>query len=201
MPDAASTLQQHYRLLLQRYLGVKEWMPRAPMVAHLRPPNLRDMLVRAKLPPVDRRGGLGRRAKTGFRRCGKTRCMCCVYSKESRTHTSSATGQTWPVRQHITCEDSGVIYCVTCRHGAGGCQDKPQYVGMVGSSRPCRQRCTEHRGSVRNNQDNAVGRHFSLPGHSQFQFQPIEKVQPKDPFIVKARESHWIAKYRVLNKA
>ena len=67
LPDAASTLQQHYRLLLQRNPEVKEWMPRAPMVAHLRPPNLRDMLVRAKLPPVDRRGGGGRRGRGACR--------------------------------------------------------------------------------------------------------------------------------------
>ncbi len=59
LPDAA-ILQQHYRLLLQRNPEVKDWMPRAPMVAHVRPPSLRDMLVRAKLPPVDRRGGATR---------------------------------------------------------------------------------------------------------------------------------------------
>ena len=56
LPDAASILHQHYNLLVQRNPGVKEWMVRAPMVAHLRPANLRDFLVRAKLPQVNRRG-------------------------------------------------------------------------------------------------------------------------------------------------
>ena len=46
---AASILHQHYNLLVQRNPSVKNWMVRAPMVAHLRPANLRDFLVREKL--------------------------------------------------------------------------------------------------------------------------------------------------------
>ena len=37
LPDAAGILNQHYKLLVQRNPEVKEWMVRAPMVAHLRP--------------------------------------------------------------------------------------------------------------------------------------------------------------------
>jgi hypothetical protein len=106
------------------------------------------------------------------------------------------------MKQRITCEDRAVIYCVTCQHGTGCCPSRPQYIGMVGSTRPCRERCTEHRGSVSNHQDNAVGAHFNLPGHSldDFTFQPIEKVRSRDPFVIKARESFWIKKYEVLDK-
>ena len=85
LPDAAGILRQHYKLLVQRNPEVKEWMVRAPMVAHLRPPNLRDVLVRAKLPPVDRRRGAGRRSQPGFRKCGKARCLSCVYSNNTST--------------------------------------------------------------------------------------------------------------------
>ena len=42
LPDVASILHQHYNLLVQRNPGVKDWMVRAPIVAHLRPSNLRD---------------------------------------------------------------------------------------------------------------------------------------------------------------
>ena len=181
---------------------VKEWMPRAPMVAHLRPANLRDMLVRAQLPPVDRRRGAGRGPRAGFLRCRKTSCMCCLYTEEVKCHTCSSTGESWPIRKIITCEDSSVVYSVTCNHRAGSCQDSPQYVGMVGASRPCRNRCTEHRGAVRNNTDTGVGRHFNLPGHSleDLTFLPFEKVKHLDPFVIEARESYWIQKYEVLDK-
>ena len=152
LPDAAGILHQHYNLLVQRNPGVKEWMVRAPMVAHLRPANLRDFLVRAKLPQVNRRGrGASRGDQPGFKKCGKARCLCCVYSSNSRTHTSTLTGQTWPIKQSITCDDHSVVYNVTCSHQAGPCLRRPaQYVGKVGATRACRVRCTEHRGAARN---------------------------------------------------
>ena len=140
LPDAAGILRQHYKLLVQRNPGVKEWMVRAPMVAHLRPANLRDFLVRAKLPPVD----------------------------------------------------NSVCYNVTCSHGAGQCLRKSgQYVGKVGDTRPCRTRCTEHRGAVRNHWDTGVG-DFNLPGHdlANFNFLPFEKVRSSDPFVLETRENY-----------
>ena len=203
LPDAAGILQQHYKLLVQRNPEVKEWMVRAPMVAHLRPPNLRDVLVRAKLPPVDRRQGAGRRSQPGFRKCGKARCLSCVYSNNTRTHTSTLTGQTWPIKQSITCEDANVVYNVTCSHGAGPCLRRPaQYVGKVGPTRACRIRCTEHRGAVNHHWDTGVGEHFNLPGHdlANFNFLPFEKVRSSDPFVVETRESYWIEKYGVLGE-
>ena len=202
LPQVSSILQQHHKLLVERSPEVKEWMPRAPMVAYQRPPNLRDLLVRARLPPVDRRRGAGRGPRRGFRRCGKANCLCCVYSEEARTHSSSATQERWPIKQSISCEDSGVVYAVTCHHRAGRCQDCPQYVGRVGTTRPCRERCTEHRAAVRNHHDTAVGDHFNLPGHSleDFSFLAFEKVRSKDPFVLDARERYWIQKYGVLDK-
>ena len=203
LPDAAGILHQHYKLLVQRNPEVKEWMVRAPMVAHLRPANLRDFFVRAKLPPLDRRQGAGRRPQPGFRKCGKARCLCCIYANNTRTHTSTLTGQTWPIKQSITCEDANVCYSITCSHGAGPCLRKPaQYIGKVGPTRPCRVRCTEHRGAVNHHWDTEVGEHFNLPGHdlANFNFLPFEKVRRSDPFVVETRESYWIEKYEVLGE-
>ena len=129
--------------------------------------------------------------------------MCCIYSTNTRTHTSTLTGQTWPIKQSITCDDDSVCYNVTCSHGAGQCLRKPgQYVGKVGDTRPCRQRCTEHRGAVRNHWDTGVGDHFNLPGHelAHFNFLPFEKVRSRDPFVIEARESFWIEQYGVLGE-
>ena len=41
LPDAAGILHQHYKLLVQRNAEANEWMVRAPIVAHLRPANLK----------------------------------------------------------------------------------------------------------------------------------------------------------------
>ena len=75
-------------------------------------------------------------------------------------------------------------------------------MGKVGDTRPCRQRCTEHRGAVRNHWDTGVGDHFNLPGHdlAHFNFLPFEKVRSSDPFVIEARESYWIEKYGVLGE-
>ena len=203
LPDVAKILHQHYNLLVQRNPGVKEWMRRAPMVAHLRPANLRDFLVRAKLKPVDRRRGAGRGVQPGFKKCGKARCLCCVYSTSSSTHTSTLTNQTWPIKQRITCDDANLVYNITCSHGAGRCQRKPaQYVGKVGATRPCRNRCTEHRAAVTHHFDTGVGDHFNQPGHdlADFNFLPFEKIRSSDPFVIEARESFWIEKYGVLGE-
>ena len=173
------------------------------MVAHLRPANLRDFLVRAKLPAVDRRQGASRGQQPGFKKCGKTRCLCCVYSSNSGTHTSTLTNQTWPIKQRITCDDANVCYSITCSHGAGQCLRKPaQYVGKVGATRPCRNRCTEHRAAVTHHFDTGVGDHFNQPGHelADFNFLPFEKIRSSDPFVIEARESFWIEKYGVLGE-
>ena len=202
LPHVSGILRQHYNLLVERNPVVRQWMTRAPMVAYQWPPNLRDHLVRAQLPPVDRRRGAGRGPQPGFRRCGKTRCLCCLYSEEGRTHTCSATGESWNIKQCITCQDNNVVYSITCNHLTGRCQDAPQYVGKVGPTCPCRERCTEHRGAVANNRDTGVGEHFNRPGHGleDLSFLPFEKVQCKDPFVIEARERYWIQKYRVLDR-
>ena len=63
-------------------------MARAPLMGPLRPANLWDFLVRAKLPAVDRRHGAGHWLQPGFKKCGKT----------SVRHTQGRTPAPWPAR-------------------------------------------------------------------------------------------------------
>ena len=49
-----------------------------------------------------------------------------------------------------------------------------------------------------------VGRHFRLTGHvahRDFRFLPIEKIQSKDPFVRKVRESMWIKRCGTLKNS
>ena len=76
----------------------------------------------------------------------------------------------------------------------------PQYVGVT--QRQARVRFSEHLGSaVQPSQVDTikpVGVHFRSPGHSHsdMRFLPIEKVRSNDRFILEARESFWIDKYK-----
>ena len=78
----------------------------------------------------------------------------------------------------------------------------PQYIGETGHS--AKWRCARHIGSITNpSQSNTtlpVGSHFRLPGHSHsdLSFLPIEKIQSKDPFVRKVRESFYIKQYSSL---
>ena len=68
LPDAAGIMHQHYNLLVRRNPELKEWMVRAPMVAHLRPANLRDFLVRKKIASSKQRTRGKKRRSTGVQK-------------------------------------------------------------------------------------------------------------------------------------
>ena len=85
-----------------------------------------------------------------------------------------ATGETWKIKECISCQDSNVVYSITCKQKAGRCKDAPQYVGMVGDTRPCRDRCTEHRGAVNNNRDTGVGGVPNILEHFSWTFDHLK---------------------------
>ena len=90
------------------------------MVAHLRPANLRDILVRAKLPLIDRRQGASRGTRPGFKKCGNTRCLC--YSLKSSTVEAFQTGHSG--RHLVT--TSGEKYHIHVRQGRQDRQDRSE---------------------------------------------------------------------------
>ena len=57
-----------------------------------------------------------------------------------------------------------------------------------------------HRSAIRGCSDTTVARHFNLPGHDLHHFFafPIEVVPGGDPFVIGARERHWINKLDVI---
>ena len=121
--------------------------------------------------------------------------MCCIYLTNTNTHSSPLTGQTWPMKQSITCEDSRVIYSITSSHKAGKqcLRSQAQYGGKVGGTRPCQVRC-RHRAAVEHHFDKGAGTYFNLPGHdlADFNFQPFEKIRSRGPFVLENRECLWV---------
>ena len=173
-------------------------MPQPPMIGFQRCKNMRDTLVRALVPKPSRNGE--RRKNFGFRHCNTRNCLTCVYSDPANTHKSSATGDTWPITSNITCKTKRVIYSCTCDLGNRTCPDHPQYVGKT--ERPAHVRFTEHRNSVKPESSTSVGQHFSQQGHGvhDMVFLAFEKVASTDPFLIEARESHWISRYNSVNQ-
>ena len=55
LPSITKLVKHRHRCLLERDLDAREYLQEAPMVAYLRPKNLREWLVRAVVPAPPRR--------------------------------------------------------------------------------------------------------------------------------------------------
>ena len=98
-------------------------------------PNLRDLLVKAKLPVI---------SKTlfppSFFRCGQKLATCPYITNGLTTYTFYATGETRSITSQITCNTKNVIYMVQCN------RCNLQYIGET--KRRLKDRYNEHRRAV-----------------------------------------------------
>ena len=206
LPKVSNILLKHWKILCDKYPEAKNFLPDPPMVCYTRDKNLRDILVRATLPPPVRRQGC-RAAKQGFVRCLKRGdCTLCSHSRNSNSRTvylQDNTTRELSIPGHITCTDENIIYVISCEKSNGDCiKVHPQYVGETGNS--AKRRCAGHISSIVNSSQEdttlPVGVHFRLPGHSHadMNFTPSEKIVSKDPFVRKVRESFFIKQYESL---
>ena len=83
--------------------------PEQLLVAFRRASNLKDNLVRAKLPPVP-----GDSVKGCFR-CGKSRCQVCKFMFEGDKFVCHVTGKGYKINSRFDCDSSGVVYLLGCK--------------------------------------------------------------------------------------
>ena len=203
LPDIAARIRHRHQCLLDSDINAREYMPLPPMLSFTRTKNLRDILIRAKLPPPKHRQGT--RVKTeGFRKCNKrSNCALCQHSEPGviSSYTCPVTNKTVSISSPITCTDKGV-YLAFCKKDNGQCcQVAPTYVGECGEGEHSSftHRFSTHLGSATQpcqvDTVKPVGRHFRLPGHDphgDLVMLPIEKISDKEPFLRKAREAYYI---------
>ena len=197
-PAVSKILHKHWSVLTRdpRY---KRMFPQPPMVSYSRCKNLKDFLVRAKVPTPSTSS---RRNRPGFNRClrGGTFCVMCSTSPNNvSSHTSAVTGETWPITSAVTCTTSNVLYRLRCTKQSGECRQYKDYIGQT-SRRAC-DRVADHRSSVTNpgqrETKKVVGRHFRQPGHSWSCCETLvfEKCRSTDDFVRLRREQMWIRRY------
>ena len=157
------------------------------MGAYRRQPNLKDKLIRAKVPEI-----LGRptRVVKGLTKCNKP-CPICPYVDEGKIVKASKSDKIVEVNAPISCSSKNVVYCLTC--------DKcsQQYIGQT--DRTLKERIQEHLGYIRNEKLNqATGEHFNLDGHFIYDMKVkvIEKVHKTDRATREIRESMFIADFK-----
>ena len=176
---------------------LKKVFPEPPMVAYRRAKNLRDKLVKAKLPPPAARK---KRQLPGMRKCNKSGCEVCPFVRKGAELKIPLCQKTIKLNASVDCTSKNIVYCILCNKS--GCNQI--YVGQ--SQRELKQRFSEHKTSVRTNSKKVVGQHFNGPGHSIFNMEvaAIEKVFSKGKQTIEKRESMWIehleAEFKGLNQ-
>ena len=187
-PRMHNVTQSHNRNapLLHASTRMEQLLPHRPLVAMRRTANLGNLVIHTK--PRDASATTN---SPGFHACSSPRCQ--VHKKFAilgTAVTSSRTGVSFPIKEHITCSSSRVIYVLTCRRCGS------QYTGKTIT--PLRTRFNNERWAIRNHhklkpQDRRpYGYHFNLPDHdgeNDLQVQGIEVVPEDSPIL--QRESFW----------
>lgn len=196
LPSISGILKKHWRVLSKDpYL--KTVFPSPPMVAYRRAKNLKDKLVRAKVPPPPTRE---KRKIVGMKPCNKNNCETCPFVRLGKEFKNPFNQTKFKINSALDCTSKNAVYCLFCNKP--GCSKI--YVGQT--QRELRERFSEHKTSVRTKSKKVVGQHFSGPGHTlaNMEIMAIEKVFTKGTKFIEKRESMWIekleAEFKGLNK-
>ena len=196
LPSLSQILKKHWKVMIKDpYL--KEVFPAPPMVAYRRAKNLRDKLVKAKVPPPSIRK---KRQLNGMKPCNKSGCEVCPFVRRGSEMKIHLSNKSVKINSNVDCNSQNTVYCMFCK--------KPRcnqvFIGQ--SQRELKKRFSEHKTSVRTNAKKVVGQHFNEPGHSisNMEVAALEKVFDRGKQIIEKRESMWIenleAEFKGLNQ-
>ena len=193
LPSVTNIVRKHWRTMTQDPY-MKEVFENPPLVAYKRNQNLRDLLIKAKVPKKQRRP---QRNLPGMYKCNN--CPICPYIKTDKLIKAHSSDCKVELTKRYTCQSKNLVYVISCSKCG------LQYVGETEKS--LQTRFSQHLGYVRNDHlKKATGQHFNLPGHSldNMKVSVIETINNKSEFYRKNREKHYIeklnTKYKGLNR-
>ena len=110
IPRISNIIKKHYHLLLSSNRCKNVFQQQLPVVAFRRSPNLRDLLVTARL--SSNSTNLHPQLPSGSCRCGKN-CATCPYISDGRTtYTFFSTNETRHIKSNLTCDTKNLIYMI-----------------------------------------------------------------------------------------
>ena len=140
--------------MVNRNSYLKEVFPRPPITAYKRQPNIRNLLVRAKVP---KNGNTTRKLK-GMSKCGNG-CPACPFIREGKVVKINQ--KEWQLNNKFDCNTFNVVYAIICKKD----YCKQVYIGET--KRMLKFRLADHYGYVRSQKlDTPTGAHFNSPGHT-----------------------------------
>ena len=200
LPRISDVLVKHFHSMLFKKPELREVFQDPPMAALRQPPNLKKILCRSKLYSVKRGTFLLRKCRksaAGWKKCGRGSTTCCPFALPPTAKVmSQITGYTHTIKDPVDCQTENCIYYWKC--SKTNCKDFPrcEYIGLT--SRPFRNRLSEHKQYIRSEMlEEPSGCHFNKPGHniSHLSGLVLEHVRNPDPFVLKAREYLYIQKF------
>ena len=174
LPPLSQIIKKHFPIL-QLSKTFLDNFHQPPTVIYRQPPNIRSLLVRAKI---------SRNINADSKGCFKThskRCVTCTVLKDTDLVQSSSTGQKFKIRQDITCTTVGSIYLINCH------DCNKQYVGETGGE--LRIRHHGHRQEMRK-ANTPLGKHFQVC--KNYELIGIEKIRNNTKKIREEVELNWI---------
>ena len=190
LPSLSPILNKHWRTMVMMDPYLKEVFPEPPLVAFKRTKNIKDFVIRAKVPP--KLNVRPERKIPGMKKCKKG-CHLCPYILEEKIIKTDSF--TWKINKTMNCETDNVVYMIKCQK-CNNC-----YIGET--ERMLKERISEHKGYIRNNNaKEPVGAHFNSPGHdlSDLKVIILEKVKSTNTQYRKERESYLIRKFNAFYK-
>ena len=187
LPAIQSIQAKHWRSMVSQDPYLSEVFKQPPLTAFRRQRNVRDHLIRAKVPSDPKM--YPERRQRGMKKCGKN-CTACPYIKEVKSLKINQAE--WKINQSLNCNISNCVYLIECKKE--NCNMK--YIGET--KRILKFRLAEHRGYINNKDETkATGKHFNLPGHrlSDLSVTILEKVKTRDDLYRKEREHYFIRKF------
>ena len=191
LPAIPNLQAKHWRAMVAQDSYLAEVFREPPLTAFKRQKNLRDFLIRAKVPKIPRTHQ--ERQLKGMKKCGKM-CTACPYVKEGKSIKIG--NKEWRIDSRVNCNSYNIIYLLVCKKEH--CKEK-YYVGQ--SKRIMKFCLADHRGYIVNHDiKKATGSHFNAPGHSlsDLSMTVIEQVKKNDIFYRKERERYFINKFNTL---
>ena len=193
LPSISNIGAQHWRAMVSQDQYLADCFAEPPLTAYRRPTNLKEFLIRAKVPaPPDKR--IQRNLK-GMTKCG-FQCTAWPYTLEGKSLRISERS-TWKLNRILTCNNLNIVYMIECNKE--NCRNR--YIGET--KRSMKHRLADHRGYIVNKHvDKATGAHYNLPGHSlaNLKITILEQVRYNDDDYRKEREKYFINKFNTYNR-
>ena len=197
--DLSEIVKRNWELL-ERSSTTKKLAESKIIVSYKRPKNLRDYLVRARLPKITQ-GQENEEPTKKTNECkSKTgKCRYCDNLDKSGRIKSTFTGREYQSKHNVSCKSSNLIYCIKCRV----CHK--QYVGQTKNT--LMQRFQSHWTDIgQHSPKTDVGCHFKSKDHHggadiELYIVDFINAHPDTEFAAQLRneiEFHWIQRLQTM---